>query len=111
MSLERVKQFKDLNIDFDISGSGNVTVAFWTDMPGGTMSSRKSVTYTATTGRVTKTIPLDGIEGTLMKLVVTPATGTVCRLYAATVRLRPVGVYLDGTVGDIWQTLEIGFGI
>ncbi len=33
------------------------------------------------------------------------------RLYAATLRLRAIGVYLDGSLGEIWETQEQGFGV
>jgi len=49
--------------------------------------------------------------GTLVQVRFTPAATAVVKLYAATLRARAVGVYLDGTVGDVWNTQELGFGI
>lgn len=117
MALERVKQFKDLIVDYDCSGTGTPTldVDIWTDMPGGAMASRKKVDLPATAGRQTKVIPLDDdgayIEGTLVQAKFTPSATAVVRLYGATLRLRPIGVYLDGSLGEFWKTQEIGFGI
>jgi hypothetical protein len=110
MSMERVKQFKDLMVDYDATG-GTLSVDVWTDMPGSTMATRKVTALAITTGRQTKNIPLDGIEGTLIKVKFTPANTAVVRLYAATVRVRAIGVYLDGTNAEVWNTQEIGFGI
>lgn len=110
MAFERVKQFKDLMVDYDASG-GTATVEVFTDMPGASMASRKSYTLPQTTGRQTRNVPLDGIEGTLIRFEFSPPAAGVMRLYAATVRVRAVGVYMDGTNGEIWKTLEMGFGI
>jgi hypothetical protein len=109
VSFERVKQFKDLMVDYDAPAGGTVQV--WTDMPGTTMALRLTYNLPATTGRQTKNVPMDGIEGTLIRFVWAPSVGNVMRLYAATLRLRPIGVYLDGSNGEIWKTQEMGFGI
>jgi hypothetical protein len=113
MPFDRVKQFKQVMVDYDCSGTGTptLTVAVFTDMPGSAMASRKSVALAATTGRQTKNIPLDGVEGTLIEFSFTPSSTAVARLYGATLQLRAVGVYLDGTNGEIWQTQPMGFGI
>ena len=113
MSMERVKQFKDLMVDYDCSGSGTptFTVDVWTDMPGSAMATRKVTALPATSGRQTKNIPLDGIVGTLVQLRTTPSATAVVKFYAATIRIRAIGGYLDGSNGEVWNTQEIGFGI
>ncbi len=117
MPLERVKQLKDIIIDYDCSGTGTPSLAVdvWTDMPGAAMASRKSSTLASTSGRQTKVISLDNagayIEGTLVQVKFTPSATAVVRLYGATIRVRPVGVYLDGANSEFWKTQEIGFGI
>ena len=109
MATERVKQFKDLMVDYDAPGGGTCQV--FTDMPGATMASRLTYSLPATTGRQTRCVPLDGFEGTLVRFKFAPASNNTMRLYAATLRLRGVGVYLDGTNSEFWQTQEMGFGI
>lgn len=110
MPFERVKQFKDLMVDYDSSAAG-ATVKTYTDMPGGTMSLRNTYILPQTTGRQTKNVPLDGIEGTLIKFTFTPAGAGILKVYGGTLRMRPVGVYLDGANGETWSTQEMGFGV
>ncbi len=112
MAFERVKQFKDLEFSYD--APNGMTVKVYTDMPGSTMALRKTLSYPATTGRQTKVMPLDQpagvyVEGTLYRIEVT-STGVV-RLFGGILRARPIGVYLDGGNGEIWQTQELGIGI
>lgn len=94
-------------VDYDAPSGGTVTV--YTDMPGTAMAVRVTYPLPATVGRQTKNVPLDGTEGTLIK--VKWSSGAVLRLYAATLRLRPIGVYIDGTNNEFWETGELGFGI
>ena len=108
MAFERVKQFKDIIVDYDAPSGASLKI--YTDMPGGTMAQRlTTLTLPATTGRQTKALALDGTEGTLVRFEWS-STG-VLRLYGATLRMRPVGVYLDGAAGEVWKTQELGFGV
>jgi hypothetical protein len=107
---DRVKQFKQVMVDYDATVAATIDV--YTDMPGGAMTDRKiAFVLPVTVGRQTKNVPLDGIEGTLIKFKFTPGVTGVLRLYGATLQMRAVGVYLDGANGEIWQTQEMGFGI
>jgi len=111
MGFERVKQFKDVTIDYDaVSGA---TLLVYTDMPGAAMAQRKSISLPSTSTRVTKShgLDTDGVlpEGTLIRFKIT-STGVV-RLYGGVVRLRPIGVYFDGANGEFWETTEMGFGV
>jgi hypothetical protein len=109
MALQRVKQFKDLELSYD--SVSTMTVVFSTDMPGGSMSTRATLTFPASTGRKTHTLPLDGIEGTLFKVKISSAG--VVRLFGGIVRVRPISVYFDGasTPAEIWESQEQGVGI
>jgi hypothetical protein len=110
MPFDRVKQFKQVMVDYDASVAGAIDV--YTDMPGGVMTDRKvAFPLPQTTGRQTKNVPLDGIEGTLIQFKFTPGATGVMRLYGGTLQMRAVGVYLDGTNGEFWQTQPMGFGI
>ena len=109
MPLQRVKQFKDIEIEYE-SVSG-MSVLFYTDMPGTAMALRATLAFAATTTRRTLTLPLDGIEGTLFQVKITSAG--VVRLYGGVVRVKPIGVYFDGgsTPAEIWSTQEQGIGV
>ena len=108
MAFSRVKQFKDIIVDYD--AASGATLKVYTDMPGTAMAQRgATLTLPATAGRQTKVFPLDGIEGTLVRFEF--GSAAVLRLYGATLRMRPVGVYLDGAAGEVWKTTEMGFGV
>ena len=126
MAFNRVKQFKDIELVYD--APSGLTLTFYTDMPGasgaaqGAMTLRVTLTFPATTGRQTLTLPLDGsatggagsapynpIEGTLYKVSVA-STGVV-RLFAGLVRARPIGTWLNGANNEVWTMQEQGIGI
>lgn len=108
-----VTQFKDLELHYDATAA--VTVTFWTDLPGGTVTSRRSLTFPATTGREVLRLPFDDSgnsyalpEGRIFKVRMTVASG-VLRLFGGILRGRRLGEYIDGTQGEIWETLELAF--
>lgn len=107
--MQLVSELKDMTLVCTITG-GTATLVFRTDLPGGTMADRKTVTLTATTGRETKNITLDGIRGKLAQIKITPASGATVELFEGSLRYRPIGEYLDGTSGDFWETQPIALG-
>jgi len=117
-SLEGVKQYKDLTLTHE--GTAGGTFLIKTDMPGGVLSTRRTITLPATAAgqRVTRTYPLDsaalhGGDGKLLegKLIVYRAESTgALILYEGFVRFRRVGVYVDGASGDVWETQPLSLG-
>jgi hypothetical protein len=109
MALQRVKQFKDIELEYEAVAA--MTVTFLTDMPGSAMALRATLNFPLTTTRRTLTLPLDGIEGTLFQVKI--VSTAVVRLYGGVVRVKPIGVYFDGgsTPAEIWQTQEQGIGV
>lgn len=113
MSLHRVKQFKDIELSYD--APVGLTLKFYTDMPAGTpnMQLRATLSFPASSGRRTHTLPLDAggsyPEGTLYRVEVT-STGVV-KLYGGILRVRGIGVYIDGANGERWSTQESGIGV
>src|SRR3954471_13450651 len=106
--MSNVNQFKDLEINYDATAT--LTVKFYTDLPGGTMTLRRTLSFAS--GRKRYTLPFDDsgnsyalVEGRLFK-VRFECTG-VARIYGGTLRFRKIGTYIDGTQGEIWETLEI----
>ena len=107
MSLARVKQFKDIELSYESAAA--VTLTLYTDMPGGSLALRNTLTFPAASSRHTKTLPLDGTEGTLY-YVSASSTGVV-RLYGGLIRVRGVGVYIDGAAGEVWTTQPSAIGM
>jgi hypothetical protein len=102
-------QLKDVTLEYDAPAGGTLTVS--TNMPGGVMAVRATIAIPASTGRTTRTFPVDqagALEGSLMKLKVA-STGTF-RLFSGSVHARQIGTYLDGAAGEVWETQEISMG-
>jgi hypothetical protein len=103
---------KELSLEYQSNGAA--TLQWYTDMPGGTLAARKvpAVTLASTSStRKTITIPLDGIEATLYYPEITPAAATQLRLFGGVVWLRPIGVYIDGSQGEVWKTAPLAVGV
>lgn len=107
--MEGVNQFKDLTLTY--YGPSGGTFEVYTDMPGGVLTLRRTITLPVTSGeRETKTFPLDSpslLEGKLLKPKAT--SSGVLILYEGFVRRRPVGEYIDGTMGDKWEPQPLSF--
>src|SRR4249920_3281530 len=105
MAFRKVCEMKEVSIQY--SSNGTATFQWYTDMPGGALAPRLtpgiSLPSTSST-RKTTTIPLDGIEGTEFYPQITPAIATQLRLFSGTVWVRPIGVYVDGSLNEIWST-------
>lgn len=114
MAFQKVFDFKEVTIEYQ--SNGDATFQIYTDMPGGALAVRlgAGVTLASTTNtRKTITIPLDGIQGTEFYPVITPGATTQFILLSGKVWIRPIGVYLDGSLsptGEIWQTQPIALG-
>ena len=119
MAFRKVQEFKEITLQYALTGTGTptATLQFFTDMPAasppGTLAARlgAGIVLPATTGRKTITIPLDGVRGTEFYPLVTPSGTAQFELYSAVVYLRPLGVYIDGTNSEIWQTVPIAPGV
>lgn len=114
MAFQKVFDFKE--VTFEYQSNGTATFQFYTDMPGGTLAERLAagVTLPTTTNtRKTITIPLDGIQGSEYYPKITPGPTTQFILLSGKVWLRPIGVYLDGSLlpqGEVWETQPIAVG-
>jgi hypothetical protein len=124
MAQQKVFDFKE--ITFEYQSNGVATLQFYTDIPNtgvpGALAARLStgVTIPSSTGispnnlRKTMTIPLDGIQGTMYQVSITPGSTTQFVLLAGKVHMRPIGVFLDGAAvpqAEIWQTQPIAPGV
>jgi hypothetical protein len=120
MAQQKVFDLKEVTLEY--SSNGAATFQLYTDLPGGALAIRlplgapssTGVTLPSTTGiRKTITIPLDGVQATLFYPVITPAGTTQLTLLAGKVLLRPIGLYLDGSLAtaEIWQPQPIAPGV
>jgi hypothetical protein len=98
-----LKSFTELELE--IKPGATVTWTLYTDLPGNTIASRATGTIVTSTERLPIPLPL-ACEGRRVQLILTCSAGTF-RLYNARIRYRPIGVYLDGTKQQIWQTQDI----
>ncbi len=110
MPLERVKQFKDLTIHYRGSAA---TFKFYSDLPGGSMAVRRTLDIPASSAdHGTHTLLLDNpdyVEGNLFYPWIKP-TGEF-RLFGGVIRFRVIGVYMDGSKGEFWETQPLGLGV
>lgn len=111
MAFRKVAEFKEVTLQYQSNGQSNFQ--FSTDMPGGAPAARLGAgIFLPTTASVRKTItiPLDGIEGTEFFPTITPGSTTQLRLFSGVVYVRPIGVYIDGSLAEKWETPPISIG-
>lgn len=111
MAFRKVAEFKELTLQYQ--SNGPATLQMYTDMPGGALATRLgggSALADTSSGRKTVTVPLDGLEGTEFYPVVTPGPGTQLRLFSGVVYVRPIGVYIDGGLNEVWSTPPLSIG-
>ena len=105
----RVCQFKDALIEYDMVAGGTLKV--YTDMPGTPMALKRTMTIPVSVGTRTHPFPFDlvtdgGIlEGTLIKFRI-ESLGIV-RLFSGVIRVRVLGCYFNGALGEVWETIEM----
>lgn len=97
-------------VEFDIDATdGPGTLQVLSDTPGGSMGPRLGAgqPIAQTSDRATRRIVLtQPVAGKLLRYTAT--TDFDFQIYAVRARVLPIGVYLDGTIGDFWQPQPIG---
>lgn len=109
----QVFQFKEYSVQHYTTGLAGKAYIYADSTIGGAVTDQTGGgdTLAISTGPVTATFPLDGTEGTTYRFDVTPGATGVTRVYGATLKVRPIGVYLVGANGDVFKTQEIALGI
>lgn len=102
-----VKAVDRVEFDIETTWEAGATLQIYSDVPGGTMQPRGApISIKQTTGRAVVPVVLPAIvEGKLMRYAV--ASPTPINLYGLRVRLTPIGVYIDGSNGETWDTRPI----
>lgn len=111
MAFRKVAEFKEVTLQYQSNGAA--TFQLYTDMPGGALAVRLgagTAMASTTSTRKTLTIPLDGIEGTEFYPLITPGGSTQLRLFSGVVYVRPIGVYIDGSLSEVWSTPPLSIG-
>lgn len=86
------------------------SISVKTDMPSGGTIERAAIAIATSATRTTNQSPLDGIEARQLQVRFTPGASGILRVYKATVLGRPIGVYLDGSKADFYETQPIALG-
>jgi hypothetical protein len=101
-------------IELDIDADAEVRLLIRSDIPGGVMQNQLAPTIAATSGRQVVRIVLENagdpfpIDGKLFRYFLT--SDEDFHVYGFRVRALPVGVYLDGTVGDYFECGPLPIG-
>jgi hypothetical protein len=90
--------------------TANGSIEVKTDRPSGGMLVRSTVAVATSAVRVTDQQGLDGIEAKQLQVKFIPGATGIFRVYKATVLARPIGVYLEGSKGDFYETQPIPLG-
>ena len=120
MAQQKVFDLKEITLEY--SSNGAAVLQLYTDLPGGALAIRLplgspgsgGVTLPSTSGiRKTITIPLDGTQATLYYPTITPGNTTQLTLLSGKILMRPIGLYLDGSLStaEIWQPQPIAPGV
>jgi hypothetical protein len=108
--INQVFEFKDLSVEYE-AGAAAAKANFFSALPGAAVAQQGGdLTLPVTTTRQTKTFPL-GYTGALYKVKFAPAATGTMKLYGAVMQVRQIGVYLDGSMGEFWETQETALGI
>lgn len=121
MAFRKVAQFKEISLEY-VALTGAAKLQFFTDMPGNHLAERTTsgglsmpVTNADNTPQ-TITFPLitadsAPLQGTLYYPRVTPYATGIAQLRSGVVVLRVIGVYLDGSTGEFFETQPISIGV
>jgi hypothetical protein len=119
MAFRKLAQFREISIEY-VSPTAAGVLRFYTDQPGNHLTERTGGKTLPTTNSdktpATITFPLvDGsgapLEGTLYYPRVEPPVSGSLQLRSGVVWMRPIGVSLDGTLGEFFECLPIPVGV
>lgn len=102
-------ELKDLLLDYDSSGPGQLIVYADSDPPGSAFALVRTLTLPGGSRRTFVFAFEDSAGvlpyGTLFKIRIVPPPGGITRLHGrATIRARIIGTSFDGAAGERWQT-------
>lgn len=119
MAFRKMAQFKEVSLEY-VSKDNPGVFKFFTDMPGNHLAERTGgktlpVTNADKTPNTTTISLVDAsgapLEGTLYYPRVEPPVNGALQLRSGVVWTRTIGVYLDGTLGEFFETIPISIGV
>lgn len=100
----RVKSSRALQIDLE--NSADVTVTVFTDLPGGVLALRDTLTITANATRRVVQLPLGAErQGYLWRIKMTSTADFI--LYSVESEIREIGTYISGASGKTYDSNEL----
>jgi len=106
----RLKEFKDVELYYDATQP--LTLYVYSDVVGavqGALAIAATLTFPATSGRQTYTLPLDGIYGTLTRFRAV-SEGRVI-LFGGVMRVKDIGTFFFGQHGEVWDSGPLSVGM
>jgi hypothetical protein len=107
--IRQVFEFKEISLHFD-ARTGNASMEFYSGGPNAAINLDATLTLPAGSAPTTKTFQL-GYVGTVYRLKAIPNASGTLKLFSGTLMVRTLGVYLDGTQSDVWDSEEIAVAI
>ncbi len=110
--IEGVKTIDQIEVDIDAPADASLLIRG--DIPGGVLVNQLRQTIAATTGRQVRRLVLANagvplsIDAKLFRDLIT--SDEDFHVYGFRVRCLPIGVYLDGAIGDFWDSEPIAIG-
>lgn len=101
---DQVKQLEEL--EFELEASEQLDWKVYSDMPGGDLTLKAAAPLISPATRKTSNIYLTTpVEGKRLRITI----GSVgdFRLYSGRARIKPIGEYIDGALGDFWDSGEL----
>ena len=107
----RVGELKDFMLDYDASAAGG-QVIIYTDLPGQSGLQAARTLSLPVQGATRQPYTFAGEDfndvlayGDLFQVKIVPPPTGILRLHGrASFRVRPIGVYFDGSQGEVWET-------
>ena len=104
---ERVKEAD--YVEFYLTAAGQqIKRDFLSDLPGSLLTGRQSTDFAAPNGRGNVRFRLASpVDGRNFRMVLAnDPTGTTFQVHQARIRMRPIGEYIDGTIGEYYESPE-----
>ena len=95
-------------IEIDIDSPGGFSLSIWSDLPGGVVTLLYEPTFGGTAGRQIEVYIPPAFQGRILRYQIEAAAAFL--LYKFRVRAAPIGVYVDGAVGDTWYVRPMSGG-
>jgi hypothetical protein len=100
------KELYEVEMEYESDSGGTLTVD--SDLPGNSLALRATRVIPVSATPRTVAFSLAGVEGRRFQWQV--AATSILKIHRLRVKLRPIGVYIDGANGAIWETQPLGFG-